>query len=544
MGRRGLLGPAAVVAVLLAGHPLRAQTPQTPPPNGPRRIDPAWHALTGATVHVGPATVREKATVVVREGRIVSVSAGPAPPGARVWDCAGRHVYAGFIDAYVEVDAPLPDPKTPGRHWNRGVTPERSALDGKGLDPKTAEALRKMGFCAAAISPKGGVFRGRAALVSLAAPDPDPSRPRPPLYADGVYGAVAFETAPRDEARYPTSQMGAIALIRQTLLDADRRRMPGGDGGPDPRPPPSALDALGPGTPLLFDTADELEALRAARIGTEFGRRSILLGSGLEFRRLPAVAAAWSDVVVPLRFPEPPPVSSVGEADAVDLRTLMTWEQAPTNPRRLAAAGLRVSLTTSRLEQRPKFLEHLRTALRHGLGPDDALAMLTTRPAALLGVTDRLGTVEPGKIADLVVCDGPVFAKKTKVLDVWIDGRRHEIHPPPEPELEGEWTITLDPPVEGDRGLKIGSGPEITVRAGDRTVKARDVRYADRRLHFVFDHTDFGEAGFFTMSAVLEGGVLRGHGVRASGRRFGWTATRRPGSGGEQEPAEEEETAP
>ena len=76
------------------------------PPNGPRRVDPGWHALTGATVHVGPGHAIENGTVVLRNGRFVSVGQEAPPAGARVWDCAGRHVYAGFLDLWVEVDAP------------------------------------------------------------------------------------------------------------------------------------------------------------------------------------------------------------------------------------------------------------------------------------------------------------------------------------------------------------------------------------------------------------------------------------------------------
>ncbi|MFB3065785.1 MAG: amidohydrolase family protein, partial [Planctomycetota bacterium] len=435
---------AALLVLLLSLVGASAQEPLRPPANGPKRPDPAWHALVGATVHGAQddATLLNT-TVVLRNGVIVDVTTGPVPAGARVWDCAGLHVYPGLIDAYVEVKTPLPDSKDPGAHWNRRVTPRRRALDGAGLDAKTAQALREMGFCAAVLSPKGGTFRGRAALVSLAKPDKERSSARPPVLRDDVYQAVSFETGRRrDEDTYPNSQMGAIALMRQTLLDADWQaltRLTTNEQGA-----PNALDALAAGAaaagPLLFDTRNELEALRAHAVAQEFGRPALLLGSGFEFRRLDAVAEAWKQAIVPLELPERPKVASIGEADAVDLRTLMTWEQAPTNPRRLQARGVLVALTTSKRKERSTFPESLRAAIRHGLDEEQALRMLTRNPAQILGVQDQLGSVERHKRANLVVSDGPLFAKGTKIRDVWIDGRRHEITPPPGASLEGEWT--------------------------------------------------------------------------------------------------------
>src|SRR5262249_32248751 len=146
--------------------------PLTPPANGPRKSDPTWHALCNATVHVKPGQTLEHATVVIRAGRIMSVEgtpakpeapkpakpetppagAPPAPkddiskppaaaPGARIWDCTGLPLYSGFIDPFVEVDAPAPAADAPGQHWNSRVTPQRSAMEARGPDASTAEAL-------------------------------------------------------------------------------------------------------------------------------------------------------------------------------------------------------------------------------------------------------------------------------------------------------------------------------------------------------------------------------------------------------------------
>ena len=89
---------AALTLFALAQPP----SPLSPPANGPRHADSTWHAFTHAMVHVSPEKTVEDATVVVRDGRIMSVEAkGAAPAGARAWDCEGLHIYPGFIDAYV-----------------------------------------------------------------------------------------------------------------------------------------------------------------------------------------------------------------------------------------------------------------------------------------------------------------------------------------------------------------------------------------------------------------------------------------------------------
>jgi imidazolonepropionase-like amidohydrolase len=612
----GLALGALCLAGTLRSTAAQPADPLSPPANGPRRPAPGWHALVGATLHPRPGETVDRATVVIRDGLIAQVLApaddgapAPAPAGATAWDCSGLHVYAGLIDAFVEVDAPAPDAGAPGAHWNRRVTPQRSALDGPGLDSRTARSLREMGFTAAAISPRTGTFRGSGAVVSLAEVPDRASDGRPPVYKAPAFHAVSFDTArggggsgrdPTDRwDSYPDSQMGAIALIRQTLSDAGWLAAGGTPSRSAPAAAPVAdgvgaancLVALNGAAPLLFDVGDELEVLRAAKIAREFGRPLIVVGGGTEFRRLEAIRADGPPLVVPLAFPEAPRVDSIGAAEEVGLRELMTWEQAPTNPRRLAAAGLTVALTTSKAAPaagpgfagrrgtrppgtpveggmaaaagagesradagRSRFRDNLRKAIRHGLSEDDALAMLTTNPARILGVADVLGTIEPGKVANLVVADGPLFARATKVRDVWIDGQRHEVTSRPSP-FEGTWRVTLEPgPARpGAITWEVRRGGEITIikrpeggggdaadagegvqgneggrpiRARARSVRTDDAAGGPGRISFLFDHEPFGQPGVFTITGLLDGDEMHGDGTRADGARFKWTATR------------------
>lgn len=607
-----------------------SSSPLAPPNNGMRQVEPGdnWWALTNATVHVKPGETLAGATVIIRDGRILSVTpGGAAPAGANVRDCTNLHIYAGFIEPYIDVEVPAPPADAPGTHWNSRITPQRTALDrgARGIDEREAETLRTMGFTAAAIAPRGGLIRGQSAVVSLAKPGnitAGPSR----VYALKAYQTVGFDSgggrggfggppgaAPAETedqsrwSRYPNSQMGAIALIRQTLSDADwiqevRSAAQSGSGERALRAStitdafaPSCLETLirSDAAPrLLFDVGDELEALRAAKIAREFSRPAALLGSGVEFKRLDAIVKDGLPIILPLAFPERPRLGSLDRADAVELESMMAWEQGPTNPRRLDAAGLSVSLTTSKLGTRAggrrAFSSRLSSAIKHGLPPERALAMLTTNPAQFLDVADQLGTVEAGKVASLVITDGPLFQDKPdaaaleaaqpkpedkkegeeeapkkkdpRITEVWIDGYRHELITTPELNINGEWAIDFPQPMPDGSTVSFSirqeegsSSVSITIRkktpapaaqpAADQPApaaepkpfeavsRATNVRLIGNRLSFAFDHGPFGEPGVYLGNAVIDRApdgtlIMDGETMRSSGIMLKWSARR------------------
>ncbi len=505
-----------------------SDSPLAPPANGPKHADPSWHAIVGATVHTRPGQTLERATVVFRDGVIVSVGAGAPPDGARIWDATGLHVYAAFIDAFVEVDTPTPDAASPGLHWNSRVTPQRSVLSGPGLSEDAKKDLRAMGFATAAVAPKGGVFRGLSALVSLDTDHSDRSLGEAHIYDTDAYHTLAFDKSGWSSGEYPTSHMGVMALYRQTLLDADWQE------GADK----NAINALTPlytaDAPLCFVTTHELETLLARRIQNELNTGHILLvGSGSEFRRLDAISTLDASLIVPLRFPSKPDVSSIGKADATSLDRLMAWEQAPTNARRLHDAGLRVALTSSNLPKGQKFRTNLRSAIEHGLSEDDALAMLTTAPASILGMDTTLGAVAPGFAASLIIADGPIFDKDTKILDVWTHGARHMVNPPKGDDLAGDWNVTIDNALSAR--LEIDDDNAITLYVSDAAGKESAHKGAnasidDSAISFSVIVPALAGDSPIIFSAVHTRGELMGAMMRPRGAPAQWRAVRaRPG---------------
>ena len=527
----------AMVASAIVAGPSYAQDA---PLRGPRKVDPRWHALVGATVHTEPGVVLEDATVVFRDGLIVSVEAGGAAPnGAEVWDYTGLHLHAGFLEPYAPVSARSQEGL--GEHWQTNmVRPERTVLDGDRLGDGEREELRSLGFTSALVVPDEGVFRGRGAVVALGESATDTAAASAEVIREDAVQGMAFSTAGWGQdgiLRYPTSEMGAIALARQTFMDADwfarSKDVEGASSAAgEPVQPARALEALLDGSqPLLFASRSELQLLRAARLASEFDRSMIAVGTGTEFRRLDAVVATGLPLIIPFAFPEAPDVSTAAKAEQHSLRALAGWEQAPTNLARLLRAGATVALTTDRLEKRKDFTEHLARAMEHGVAPDDALRALTTTPAGLLGVGDRLGRVAPGMLAHIVVREGAPFAGDGKVRDVWVGGRRFRVNKAAPPSVDGTYDVTfgsLGGFGAADGTLTIEDRESLLVTVGDAEIEARKVRFADHHVHFHFRGGDLKTEGVFTGTGLFDGGVLHGVLAGPDGKPSSFTATPRP----------------
>ncbi|MFM9958240.1 MAG: amidohydrolase family protein [Phycisphaerales bacterium] len=522
-----VLLPFALLAALAARVAGQATSgPLRQPTNGVVQVEPGWHAIINARVTTEPGQVLEKATIVVRHGAIVSVGNDPPPAGARVWDATGLNVYPGLVEPYLTVEAPRPDKAAPGSHWNPRITPERTALDGPGVPQDAVKRLRSMGYGAALIAPSGGILRGVCALHSLSDPL-DPNAPGVERIVTRLQAqAASFETGGFGDDSYPSSKMGAIAVLRQTLVDAQWQNAAtqafSREPGSFERPPfTTALETLRQPTGWVFDAGDSLDIVRFAKIISEMRgqERVIAVGTGAEYQRLEAIRRSAAAIVVPLAFPKKPRVSTAPDRDSVGLNELIHWEQAPTNPRRLADANVFTAITTSKLPKGADFMDNLRDAVTAGLSKDRALAMITTNPAALVGMTERLGKVQPGFIANFIVMKGEFFdppsGGKREIRDVWIDGQRYEINPAPSPAgemLKGDWTLSAATAPALSLTLKIGEKNEVSLERpglleaepapapeGEKkpepkkpaSVKAKGVVQIENRLDFTASATTF-----------------------------------------------------
>ena len=456
---------------MLACLALAASLPLGGGPSEVRSGDRYSFALTGARVIAAPGRVIENGVVVVRGGVIEAV--GPQgktalPADARTFDLKGKVLHAAYIDPYVPADrlagrrprgpsddeeaaeAPglgrPPAATAPGAApVPRSAHPEDRVLDTLRVQDRVADTYRRIGFAVVAAAPSSGILRGRGAVVSLAE---GPMETRVLLPESGQYVSLEperFDFASFFRAVYPSSKMGAVAMVRQGFLDALWWRAAeaayahrtSGQARPINDAAAAALVAAAEGKePVVFDSADVLSLLRAGKIAREFKLKALYVGAGDEYRMRSQIAAMRPDLILRVDFPKPDRLEDETEWLEVPLEKLRRMDRAASNPKWMREAGLTFSFTTAGLENAEDFGARVREALARGLSREDALAAVTTVPARQLGLADRLGTVEAGKIADLAVETGEPFAAGSRVTEVWIDGKRVELPERKRPEGE------------------------------------------------------------------------------------------------------------
>ncbi|MFN3244293.1 MAG: amidohydrolase family protein [Planctomycetota bacterium] len=531
------IGHVVVLAILTA-----SAIAQGPPHNGPRPVDPGWYALQNARVVPQPGKALERATIVMRDGRITAVgTAAATPAGATVIDCSGLTIYPGLVEPFFASDVPSLDEDTTDQHWNAMVQPQRNALDGALIGAADRKGLRALGYTTVAAAPSGGILKGTSAVVLLDEPsDTAPAR----VLRSHAYAVASLQT---NRGGYPNSEMGAIALLRQSLSDGDwyercQRAVAADASLAAAAPQPSrvlAAIARQRQMPLWFDTQNELQALRALRVAAEFSRQPVIVGSGMEFRRLAALAQRGAPIVVPLQLPDAPDVSTAANADRVSLRQLQSWEHAPSNSRRLLDAGATIAWTTARLRDRKDFAARVRDAQQHGVSDEQALAAVTTTPARLLGIDAHCGTITTGKLANLVVVEGTLFGKDRVVRDVWVGGRRHVVQAPEDLGLDGPWSWTDGFPGEpGAAAVTLTiDGKKLTVTAGDVKLKVANVKRTATSMTCQLSGTAIGE-GTFWLRLRLEDGELAGVCTTPDGRALQVAAARQQTDEPKQEPTE------
>ena len=408
--------------------------------------------------------------MVLRDGLIVSVEAGgAAPDGAFRMDASGKHVYPGFVTALSDLGlggaspqraarvprtggpgAPQPPPPSRGPEDRPDTFSWRLAADDLRTDDERIAARRNTGFTSAVAAPRGGIVSGHAAFLNLAGPEG--VDPRDLVVAPHVALMVRLET--RGFRSFPGSMMGVIAYLRQLFLDSSHYgevwRMYEEDPAGLPRPryeralAPLA-DAVSGEQPVLLPANLDKEIRRMVRLAEEFGVRPVLYGGHEAGEAADFLAEHGVSILVDLNWPKADPDADP-EAE-VPLRVLRLRDRAPAGPAALAAAGVRFAFYRGEAPARgsggPRGsrgsgddLAAVRIAVGRGLDPEAALAALTSAPAEIFGVADRVGTLAAGKIANLVIADRDIFEEGAGVEAVFVDGVIH--HPEEEDDDEAE----------------------------------------------------------------------------------------------------------
>ncbi len=419
--------------------------------------EPRYFAIVNARIVPVSGPVIENGTIVIAKGLIQAVgTSATIPPEAWVIDGKGLTVYPGLIDAGSDLGLPKPSGgDSPGASHGSasgsvpgpviltpegrpGTSPWRVAADELKIEDKRIQDWRNAGFTTALTTPDGGIFPGQGTIIDLAG-----DRAGDFVVKPNATLAVSFTPA-GGFLGFPSSIMGTIAYVRQVFDDTAwyRQAEPIYDAnvGKSERIPYDRTERVIAKTEerkqlVLLPANTSVQILRALRLSSEWKFPAVIYGGQQAYAVPESLAERRMPVVVKLKWPE-----RAKDADPEAEQTLLDLrfrDRAPSTPAALAKAGVKFAFASDGLAGPRDIARSLKRATDAGLSPEAALRAFTLDAAEILGVSDRMGSIQAGKIANLVVTDGDIFNEKTKMKHVFVDGRWFEIHeeskPPEKP---------------------------------------------------------------------------------------------------------------
>jgi len=425
---------ACIAVVLLISLPMAGD-------ERPRR--PRHFAIRNARIAPVSGPALERGTILVENGLIAAVGlAVEIPAAAWVIDGEGLTVYPGLIDSLTTLGVPTDDKNqdTAGGGARRAqgeairgpedrpaTTPWNKAANHLSLKDKRLKQWRQAGFSTAVTSPDKGLVAGQAALINLAA-----ERPRQMVVRTPV--ALRLNLSPPGNFRtFPGSQMGVLAYLKQLFLDAEHygaaaalyeSHAEGLERPEYDRTLEPVHQAVTERWPVLIPATWTREIQRAIDLGEKINANTLIYGAHQGYETAALLAEKKVPVLVSLNWPEKDKDSDPESGNS--LRELRFRDRAPSTPAALYQAGVQFAFYSDGIKKPADIFDNVRRAIDSGLPAEAALRALTLSPAEIFGVSDRLGSLAPGKIANLTVTDGDLFAEKTKVKMVFIDGQKYE----------------------------------------------------------------------------------------------------------------------
>ncbi|MBB6053453.1 amidohydrolase family protein [Armatimonas rosea] len=416
---------------------------------------PSVYAITDAKIVTAPGKVIASGTLVLRDGRIESVGERvKVPSDAKVISGKGLTLYPGLINASTRLGMPTEAVKSDrgDRYPIAAIQAENTAALLFKPDLEAIKPYRQAGFGIALTAPMTGLIQGTSAAISLS--ESDKVNELILKSATGMH--LSFERGSFGE--YPGSLMGQLAATRQALYDAQFK---GGKGTPT-----RTMQALQPVVekklPLIIKATGAREIERALKLCKEFGLTPIIDGGTEAYAVAQKLKDAHASVFLSADLPAAP-TTTPGEPSTETLQSLRARALAPTAATALARLGVPFALTTNTPAD---LLKNTRKLIAAGLTEEQALTALTLSPAKLLGIEKQTGTLEPGKLANVVVVEGDsLFAPKAKLAHVFIDGKPVVLSAPGAATAGGaRVAAAAAPAVDIKKSLPPGVTPEMALQ--------------------------------------------------------------------------------
>jgi hypothetical protein len=462
-----------------------------------RADEPPYFAIRNARIVPVSGPPIASGTVVIVKGIIQDVGANVTiPPGARVIDGTGMTVYPGLIDAGTDVGlgaAAAPAAGAGGRGGGGGgggrgataanvpisrgpedrpaTTPWEYAADQLKTDDARVATWRGAGFTTGLVIPRNGFFPGQAAVVDFG----DGDRPEDLVVKTPAALPINLAGGRGEYQGFPSALMGQLSYVRQVFIDAqwyaDAQKAYEAHPQGVARPAYDHTDVvishvLANKELVLWPGNTDVDILRALKMAPTLGARWALTGAQQGYMVPDAIAAAKVPVFINVNWPAPGQGGGGGGrgggggggGDTGDtLRTLQFRDRAPSTPVALNKVGVKFAFASDGIANPKDILRNVAKSIAAGLPADVALRSLTLGAAEILGVSDQLGSIEKGKIANLVVTDGDIFADQTNVKWIFVDGKLYEAPPAPPAapagrggggapgmaDMSGTWTLSF-----------------------------------------------------------------------------------------------------
>ena len=370
-------------------------------------------AITGGTVYPVSGPKIANATVLIRDGKIAAVGTGVAvPPDATRIDATGKWVTPGLIDGagqmgLVEIGAVAGTREA----LLKGDTIAASFNVAEGINPASVviSVTRIEGVTTVLAVPAGNLVSGQAVLIDLAGNTIEEMLVKSPV-------GVVLNDSETGKDFAGGSRAALVERVRRVFRDAleyERRRADFGRAQLRPLSASAAdLEALLPvlhgQEPLIAYANRRSDIESALRLAREFRLKLVLAGAQEGWQIAGEIAQAAAPVLVE-------PLDNIPSYDALGVR----YENAAL----LARAGVKVALMETDTHNSRNLRQQAGNAVAYGMTWEQALRAVTLSSAEIFGVADRYGSLEPGKVANVVVWSGDPFEFTTGVEHVLIRGK-------------------------------------------------------------------------------------------------------------------------
>ncbi|ERM81581.1 hypothetical protein P872_20050 [Rhodonellum psychrophilum GCM71 = DSM 17998] len=543
-----LFGSLLILVLCTSLSPLIAQSD----PTGEKRVT-GTYAITNATITTAPGKSMAGATILIKDGLIHAVGTNLSLPAeTQLIKADSLFIYPGFIDGASNSGITKPNDPQKGENFNpsdpsdelAGITPWRQVMDH--FDPKSNQIAdwRKTGFTIAQLIPDGGMLTGKSAIVVFG----NSKSSNVLAQNTGLYAKFRGS-----RGTYPATTLGVMAkfrdLYKNAELSAQHARIFASAAGLTRPEINKTYEAFYPvldkNIPILFEVADDLEIRRALSLQKELGFRMVLVGVTDVDRVIDEIKGSDTKILLSLNLPDDKAFKDKKDNESEDIKSRLdrvkaAHQNALKQAGILEKAGVKFGFITLGAKS-GDMMKNIRLMVANGLSEDAALAALTINNAEILNIQKFTGTLEKGKLANLIISTKPIFAEEAEVKYVMADGYLFDYDLKAKNKgngIEGVWEYTSETPAgssggtieikKGDAGYTGTITYDDPAGTGKASTGMNSITYSDNTLSFNFEVPVEGNLLKVNVTGEIKGGSFEGNLSIAEYGSFPMKANKKP----------------